>query len=567
LRDARLLCIVKYLTAVSARKHHPAPTSPMTPHLARRLLALAAVLGIAADHFLRADSWRAGFVVWVLLVLGVALTVSESFASERSDDASADAARSGAAAANARAERRTLFGAAAILALMLILRDAPLLYALDFFGFVVVLFLVAWRAQGRALAQLEPRDALIGVASAVAAGAGGAPMLAIRDSDVTKVNQGWRRSAKTFAIGSIAAMPVLLIVTGLLAESDPMFASFLEEVGTMLDTTLVGRVALIAVATWLTAGALRGAFAPVIVNAERLRGTLDLPFSAAAPVLGGLTLLLSTWIGLQIRAMFGGTEYIAATAGVTVAEYARRGFFELIVIAGIVLAVLLVVDDVLDRHDAAQRRSFRTLGQLLVALVGAVLISAMLRLSLYFEYFGLTDDRVLALAVLIWVALVLGWFAMTVLRGIRTRFAPGVLVISAMWLALINVANPERWVVEMNLRRAEAGKEFDVTYHAKLSGDAIPTLLREAHRLGAARAAELTNAIRSEWAQRAIDRADWRRWSLPFAYGTSIVRSRLTLSHAKPITMPEHSKSASHRLGISVLVKRRTSIPCTMESA
>jgi len=489
----------------------------MTPQLARRLLVLAAVLGVAADYFLRGESGRAGFVVWLLLALGVALTVSESFANHVADDARQ-------AEVSARAERRTLFGVAAILALMLILRDAELLYALDFFGFVVVLFLVAWRAHGRALAQLEPRDALIGVASAVAAGAGGAPMLAIRDSDVTKVDNGWRRTAKTFAIGSVVAAPVLLIVTGLLAESDPMFASFLEQIGAMLDSSMVGHVALIAVVSWLTAGALRGAFAPVVVNANRLRGTLDLPFSAAAPVLGGLTLLLSTWIGLQIRAMFGGTEYIAATAGVTVADYARRGFFELIVIAGIVLAVLLVVDDVLDRHDAAQRRSFRTLGQLLVALVGAVLVSALLRLSLYLEYFGLTDDRVLALAVLLWVALVLAWFAMTVLRGVRTRFAPGVLVISAMWLALINVANPERWVVEMNLRRAEAGKEFDVAYHAKLSGDAIPTLLREAQRLGAERAVELQSAIRTEWTQRASTRADWRRWSLPFARSVRLIQ-------------------------------------------
>ncbi len=486
----------------------------MTPHLARRILALAAVLGVAADYFLRRNSGRAGFVVWLLLVLGVALTVSESTA-EGAGSSDDERVR----VASARGERRLLYGAAAILALLLILRDAPMLYAVDFFGFVVVLFLVAWRAHGRALAELEPRDALIGVASAVAAGAGGAPMLAIRDSDVTKVDDGWRRTAKTFAIGSIVAMPVLFIVTGLLAQSDPMFASFLEEVGLLLETSLVGHIALIAAASWLTAGALRGALSPVVVNAARLRGTLDLPFSAAAPVLGGLSLLLTVWIGLQTRAMFGGTEYIAATAGVTVAEYARRGFFELIVIAGIVLAVLLVVDDVLDRHDAKQRRSFRVLGQVLVALVGAVLVSALLRLSLYLEYFGLTDDRVLALAVLVWVALVLGWFAMTVLRGSRGRFAPGVLVISAMWLATLNVGNPERWVVEMNLRRAEAGKEFDVAYHAKLSGDAVPTLLREAHRLGAARAAELKAAVATEWGQRALDGKDWRRWSLPFARG------------------------------------------------
>lgn len=476
----------------------------MTPQLARRLLALAAVLGVAADYFLRAESQRAGFVVWVLLVLGVALTVSERSATSDSDP-------------RARSERRLLFGAAAVLALLLILRDAPMLYALDLFGFVVVLLLVAWRAHGQPLAALEPRDAVIGAASAAAAGALGAPTLAMRDADATKLDDGWSRSAKFFLIGGVVAMPVLMVVTGLLAESDPLFAQFLERIGTFLEIELVGHVLLIAVASWLSAGALRGSVAPLLVNAKQLQRRLDLPFAASAPVLVGLSLLLTAWIGVQVRTMFGGQDYIAATAGVTVAEYARRGFFELIVIAGIVLAVLLVVDDLLDREDAASRRRFRAVGQVLVVLVGAVLVSALMRLALYLEFYGLTDDRVLALAVLVWVALVLVWFSMTVLRSRRGRFAPGVLVISAMWLALLNVANPERWVVEMNLRRAEAGKEFDVAYHAKLSGDAIPTLLREASRLGEARAAELRAAITSEWTQRKLERADWRRWSLPFA--------------------------------------------------
>jgi hypothetical protein len=460
------------------------------------MLALAAGLGIAADYLLRAASWRAGFALWVLLLLGAGVTLGR-------DDA-------------AKGERRLLFAAAGVLASLLVLRDAPMLYALDFFGFVVVLFLIAWRAHGRPLAALEPRDALIGVASTVAAGAAGGPVLLLRDSDATNVDAGWQRSAKTFAIGSVAAIPVLLLVTGLLAEADPIFEQFLDRIGAFLELGSASHVIAILVATWLTAGALRGSLQPLFINANKLRGRLDLPFSAAAPVLGGLCLLLSVWIGLQLRSMFGGTAYIAAAAGVTVAEYARRGFFELIVIAGIALAVLLVADDLLDREDGAQRRAFHTWGTLLVALVGAVLISAVMRLALYLDYFGLTDDRVLALAVLTWVALVLLWFSVTVLRGMRARFAPGVLIISASWLGSLNIMNPERWVVEVNLRRAEAGMDFDIPYHVALSADATPTLLREANRLGDVRAAELRAALEVEWAQRKLERADWRRWSIPY---------------------------------------------------
>jgi hypothetical protein len=246
---------------------------------------------------------------------------------------------------------------------------------------------------------------------------------------------------------------------------------------------------------------------------------LGVPFASVLPLLGGLALLLSAWIGLQLRTLFGGAAFVAATADMTIANYAREGFFQLVVIGGIVLAALLVTDDVLDRNAESERKSFRILGQVLVMLVGAVLVSAVTRLALYLRFYGLTDDRVFALAVLVWVSIILTWFALTVLRGQRARFAPGVLVLSVIWLGAFNAVNPERRVVESNLRRAEQGMDFDVAYHARLSGDALPALLSGADRLAPAVAAELRSAVSATWAKRAESRSDWRMWSIPYVLG------------------------------------------------
>ena len=476
----------------------------MTPQLARRVLAGAVVLGLLADWLLRAGPWRAGFVVWALLLLGAGLYIGQLL---DADDAAAGR------------ERRLLIGSAGALALLLVLRDADMLFALDLFALFVACFLIAWRALGRRLVQLEPRDALIGVATAAVAVVGGAPTLALQDADAASLDAGWRGSYKAIGLGSLVALPVLLAVTGLLASADPLFAGFLEQSSTLFDTVLVEHLFVIGFATWVSAGALRGSLVPVGVRSTMFRAELNVRFPAVAPVLGGLAILLSAWIGLQVRTLFGGAEYVATTAGVTVANYARQGFFELVVIAGIVLAVLLVVDDVLDRTAEQERRSFRLLGQVLVGLVAAVLVSAVFRLALYLRFFGLTEDRVLALAVLVWVALVLAWFAMTVLRGVRTRFAPGVLVLSAIWLGGLNAVNPERWIVETNLQRAARGMAFDVAYHAKLSADALPSLLAVDDRLSEAQRAELRLAIDKVWADRAAERPDWRWWSVPYALG------------------------------------------------
>jgi hypothetical protein len=311
---------------------------------------------------------------------------------------------------------------------------------------------------------------------------------------------------------------VLFVVTALLAEADPLFAGFIENTFATLETGLVAHVAVIALASWIAAGALRGSLVPLIGGGSAVPGILNsrVGFPVVAPLLGGLAVLLSAWIGLQARVLFGGSEYVVQTSGVTYAEYARRGFVELVVVAGIVLASLLVADDLLERGATVARRSFRALGAVLLGLVGVMLGSAVQRLALYLRFYGLTEDRVLALAVLVWVALVLGWFGWTVLRDARDRFAPGVLVLSTIWLVALNGVNPERRIVETNLRRAERGLDFDVAYHLKLSGDATPALIAGAARLGPERERELRDGLRAEWERRAVDRADWRRWSFPY---------------------------------------------------
>jgi hypothetical protein len=381
---------------------------------------------------------------------------------------------------------------------------------------VVTLLLVAWRSGGRALVTLEPRDLLLGVAAGAAALFAGAPPLAIREARMGELPRPRTRTAAGFGLGAVAAAPVLLIVTMLLASADPLFAQLVDDTGSLFDGALVGHLVVIGLVAWLSAGALHGSVARVGVRAPAWRAELGLPFAAALPVLGGLVLLLGAWIALQLRALFGGAAYLAETAGLTVANYARSGFFELVVIAGIVLAVLLVADDVLDRSEGPSRVRFRQLGQVLLALVGAVLVSAVFRLVLYVQYHGLTADRFLALAILCWVAAVLAWFGMTVLRGVRTRFAPGVLVISAVWLMSLNVVNPERLIVAVNVARAERGLPFDVAYHARLSADAVPSLLAASDRLPAVQGVALRAQLRDVWRDRMVERGNWRQWTVSY---------------------------------------------------
>ncbi len=102
-------------------------------------------------------------------------------------------------------------------------------------------------------------------------------------------------------------------------------------------------------------------------------------------------------------------------------------------------------------------------------------------MHLYQDEFGLTELRLYTTelrlyttAFMFWICAVLVWFLLTVLRGGRNRFAFGALTTGFVAIALLNAVDPDTLIPHTNVVRMEAGKEFDASYLASLSTDAVP---------------------------------------------------------------------------------------------
>src|SRR5207245_8000783 len=91
-----------------------------------------------------------------------------------------------------------------------------------------------------------------------------------------------------------------------------------------------------------------------------------------ATALGLIDLLFLLFVVVQARYFFGGTTLIEHTTGLTYAEYARRGFFELVTASGLVLPTLLGADWLLRDASPDARRTFRHLAGLLLGLLAVV---------------------------------------------------------------------------------------------------------------------------------------------------------------------------------------------------
>ncbi len=80
--------------------------------------------------------------------------------------------------------------------------------------------------------------------------------------------------------------------------------------------------------------------------------------------------------------------------------------------------------------------------------------------------YGLTTVRFYPMVVMIWLAVVFGWFALTVLRDARNHFAWGALWSAIVILGATNLMNPDAFIARTNIELMQQGREFDAHYNA-----------------------------------------------------------------------------------------------------
>jgi hypothetical protein len=127
----------------------------------------------------------------------------------------------------------------------------------------------------------------------------------------------------------------------------------------------------------------------------------------------------------------------------------------------------------------------------LVALVFVVILSALQRLRLYQQEYGMTELRIYATGVVIWLGLVFVLLAVTVLRGRPRPFALGAIVLGFAATFALNVLNPDALIVRTNLARPQV----DTAYLASLSDDAVPALIARLPTLSPALRRPLARAL------------------------------------------------------------------------
>nr|WP_274622231.1 DUF4173 domain-containing protein [Myxococcus fulvus] len=288
------------------------------------------------------------------------------------------------------------------------------------------------------------------------------------------------------------------------------------EVGAVLEEG-VGRVSGVLFSASATAAlvghALRRRTRREPGEEEVGEGRAWLGLTEALTLLIAVDVLFLVFVRFQVAYLFVG-DAVAPAPGYSYAEYARRGFFELLLVSMLTLCLIMGLARWTVRGTAKAKVAFQVAASVMTVLTVAILASAMKRLGMYEDAFGYTRLRVFTHVFMVFLGGVLAWRGVT-LWWRPERFAVGAFAAALGAVVTVNVINPDALIVRHNLARELARESVegapraegavDVGYLYELSLDAVPEL---------ARGLSSTQQLSDEFRARACADVSWPEWSL-----------------------------------------------------
>lgn len=290
------------------------------------------------------------------------------------------------------------------------------------------------------------------------------------------------RTGKARAVirGILLALPIIVLFTLLFSSADLVFQKYVKDIvnikisgETLVRSFLVLFAALgFSGAAWFMFNRVRKVEQPSVDVRRTSIGSTEVGI-----LLGSVNLLFLLFIIVQLTYLFGGKSNVVGQ-GFTFAEYARRGFFELVCVAVISWLVVWALDRTLANGEGKVQRMARLLSAALIVQVFAIMSSAFMRLALYEQAYGFTTLRFYSHAFTVWLAVAFMLLLYKLFVHHREdRLAFSILVIALAFAGAVNVFDPDAFIAKQNIERYSTTGKVDVFYLDQLSPDAVTAMM------------------------------------------------------------------------------------------
>lgn len=347
------------------------------------------------------------------------------------------------------------------------------------------------------------RDYVVEFAKVIGGGFSGAALMVAQkkttSAEGAPVKRNW---SKVWPIlrGILIALPVVAVFAVLLSAADQVFADWIKNI---LDLEKIPEYLFRLFYIVIIAGFLVGIYLKAIHPAKEAQKPSPntpwmktfLGWTESGIVLAAVNLLFIVFVIIQVRYLFGGTANITET-GYTYAEYARKGFGELVAVAVLSIGLYMLLTTITRTVTRFAKMGLTALSVLLMANLMVILASSLQRIMLYEQAYGFSRLRTYTHVFIYWLAALIITLVVLELLRRRGHIALALVITAIGFGASLAILNVDGFIVNRNVQRAVAGEELDLAYLNTLSTDAVPALLANytdpnlppeaVHKLGAA---------------------------------------------------------------------------------
>lgn len=183
-----------------------------------------------------------------------------------------------------------------------------------------------------------------------------------------------------------------------------------------------------------------------------------------------LTLVYLLFCSIQIQYLFLGNSL---PVGYTYAEYAREGFFQLLFVCVINLAIVFICISGFRQH-----RALNVILSVFSVCTFIMIASSAMRMILYIKAYYLSLDRVLVLWALTVITLLMICLLTNIYKEDFPLFRYGVIIVAVGYI-LLSASRPDTYIARYNIEKnstTNGVSTLDFEYLLSLSNDAVPVI-------------------------------------------------------------------------------------------
>jgi len=291
--------------------------------------------------------------------------------------------------------------------------------------------------------------------------------------------------------GILISLPLLLLLLALLASADMVFGMLVDKIPELFKGINLGEIlgkVFIALVVFfisfsyiwslghnekITDSSLKNAAEAVSTCKGRWDIVMVITITAAVDV------LYIVFVAIQFTYLFG---RLGLPDGFTYSEYARRGFFELVLVTIINIGLLACTLTFTRKEGKLPVLAFRILNTVMVCCTFVMLCSAFYRMSLYEDAYGYTFLRIMTQAFMVFLLVI---FMITLARvwNDRVPLLKPYIVVAIVAFTVVNYINVDKIIVNKNIERYHNNKVIDISYFRTLSNDVVPAAVKLANEL------------------------------------------------------------------------------------